>query len=145
MEFYPRAKDAPTGYRTFYAFCADCDEEIIADSPLYYEADGDYDTEGRAVDCSLYLCRSCGLARQRQRWQSVMITLERVGYWAARLRLKAALLLRTWQRQRAEKRALRINPRLLNRWTITRAEEAAQRERGSKVLRVSKGGHHHNT
>lgn len=42
--------------------CHDCDDDIDAEAPMFYEADGDVD-DGRPKDCSTYLCKPCGIAR----------------------------------------------------------------------------------
>lgn len=64
MRFYAQARDAFDTFGSgFYAFCADCDDEITADDPMFYEPDADVDDDGRAYDCSTYLCQSCGEAR----------------------------------------------------------------------------------
>jgi hypothetical protein len=65
MEYVKRAADIyGTGYSgTFYAFCKDCDAEITGTDPMFYDADGDIDEDGRPFDCSTYLCESCGVSR----------------------------------------------------------------------------------
>lgn len=66
MEFYKKAYriyGSHCGPSSFGAFCKDCDEEITGTDPLFYDPDGDVDEEGRAIDCSTYLCHACGIAR----------------------------------------------------------------------------------
>ena len=62
MEFFTHLRDAFDGYPQF-AFCTECDEEITPDDPCYIDFDGDVDDDGRPVDCSTYLCASCGVLK----------------------------------------------------------------------------------
>lgn len=67
MQHIKRAYQIDTsGYmrpEAFGAFCQDCDEEILGNDPMFYDPDGDYDENGKAVDASTYLCQVCGVAR----------------------------------------------------------------------------------
>ena len=67
MTFYLRANDIYRDYGypsgSMVAFCADCDEEILTEDPMFYDADGDIDSDGHLYDCSTYLCKPCGLLR----------------------------------------------------------------------------------
>ena len=61
IDAYP---DWPAGDRSFYQQCAECDEELFADTPAYVDPDADCVGDPPSyVDRSLWLCVSCAKAR----------------------------------------------------------------------------------
>ena len=56
--------DWPRPSRVFYQQCADCDDELFADTPVYYDPDADcVGDPPQYVDRSLWLCVPCAEAR----------------------------------------------------------------------------------
>ena len=58
MTFYRHLREAFDGHYVWQV-CDACYEEIGPDDPVYIEADGDVDDEGRSYDCSRYECPAC--------------------------------------------------------------------------------------
>ena len=55
--------EEPSNVGGYVVQCADCDEEIFTEDPMFYDPDGDMDGCGAYIDCSTYLCKPCGLER----------------------------------------------------------------------------------